>query len=122
MFPGSKRAFAKTGKAFRCGLIVKNSLNKASIHKQAVGSWIWLPLRLEASLSEDGRTFRDVGAVDAAADERQGGVLTETFTVDTGPQQARYVRLRGVNRRLCPDWHGGGGGLAWIFADEIVVE
>jgi hypothetical protein len=23
--------------------------------------------------------------------------------------------------RTCPDWHIGGGGPCWVFADEVVV-
>lgn len=88
---------------------------------QTVGSWIWMPLRLEVSLSDDGTTWRDAGVAHVATDERQGGALTETFQVDTGAQQARFVRARAVSRLQCPDWHGGGGGKAWIFADELVV-
>ncbi len=35
---------------------------------------------------------------------------------------AHYIRVFAKNRGVCPHWHPGAGGKAWIFADEIVVE
>jgi hypothetical protein len=35
---------------------------------------------------------------------------------------ARYVRVRAKNVGVCPAWHPGAGGKAWIFVDEIIVE
>ena len=36
--------------------------------------------------------------------------------------EARYVRVVAKNFGVCPDWHLGKGGNAWIFADEIEVD
>jgi len=38
------------------------------------------------------------------------------------PTEARYVRVWARNRGVCPDWHPGAGGSAWIFADEIEIQ
>jgi hypothetical protein len=32
------------------------------------------------------------------------------------------VKIHAMNRGVCPPWHLGAGGKAWLFADEIVVE
>jgi hypothetical protein len=86
-----------------------------------VGSWIFLPLAVEVEVSNDGEQWQAAGRTEVTTDERAGGVRTESFAVDT-TATARYVRVRAISPRTCPDWHGGAGGKAWIFADEIVVE
>ena len=34
----------------------------------------------------------------------------------------RYIKIRAQNRKVCPDWHPGSDGKAWIFSDEIIIE
>lgn len=89
---------------------------------QDVGSWIWMPQRVEFEVSIDGRTFIPVGSITNDVSERQEGVVTRDFVKTIAPQSARYVRLRAVNFGKIPAWHPGSGGDAWIFADEIVIE
>jgi hypothetical protein len=36
--------------------------------------------------------------------------------------KARYVRVFARNLGVCPPWHLGRAGKAWLFVDEIVVE
>ncbi|MFH1567598.1 MAG: DUF4838 domain-containing protein [Gemmatimonadota bacterium] len=88
---------------------------------QSVGSWIFLPRRVEFSASVDGTTWKAVGCDERDADERRGGVFAETFAADLEGVEARYVKVAGRSLRTCPDWHIGGGGPCWIFADEVVV-
>jgi hypothetical protein len=35
---------------------------------------------------------------------------------------ARYVKIKAKNVGVCPAWHAGNGGKAWIFVDELGVE
>lgn len=35
---------------------------------------------------------------------------------------ARYIKVRAKSMGLCPPWHHGAGGAAWLFADEVIVE
>lgn len=88
---------------------------------QSAGSWIFLPVRADFSVSADGDTWIDVGSDERDAEERQGGVLAETFSADFDAVEARYVRVAGRSLKTCPNWHIGGGAPCWIFADEIVV-
>jgi hypothetical protein len=88
---------------------------------QNVRSWIWLPTRFEVYASEDGKKFREVGAVENEVPIDQEGELVEEFAIEGDRQKTRYVRVRARNIGRCPPWHGGSGGKAWIFADEIQV-
>jgi hypothetical protein len=47
--------------------------------------------------------------------------MLHEFRVSFTPQQVRFVKVIAKNKAICPDWHVGAGGKAWIFADEITV-
>jgi hypothetical protein len=89
---------------------------------QDINSWIFLPLEVEYAISEDGRQYRIVAKLKNTIPDKQSGAFVEPFRVELEPSNIRYIRIRASNMNICPDWHKGAGGLAWIFADEIVVE
>ncbi|HEX7295045.1 MAG TPA: GH92 family glycosyl hydrolase [Pyrinomonadaceae bacterium] len=89
-----------------------------------VGSWIWMPQRVDFDVSFDGKSFRNVLSLLGVSENtsRQPlGVLIKNFEGKITPTAARYIRVRAVNRGTIPSWHPGHGGQAWIFADEIWV-
>jgi len=99
------------------------SVSKVSVgFLQDVGSWIWMPRRVEIELSVDGRTFGPAFSIANEVSEKQEGVVTKDFVKTISAQRARYVRIRAVNFGKIPAWHAGSGGDAWIFVDEIVIE
>ena len=87
---------------------------------QDENAWIFMPLEVRFWLSEDGKTFREAGTVINPVSPRDRGAILHTFEVRPGAR-ARYLRVQAVNRGVCPDWHKGAGGKAWVFADEILV-
>ncbi len=88
---------------------------------QDIGSWIWMPSRVEIELSSDGKTFGPAFSIVNAVPEDRSGVVTGDFVKTISPQQARYVRIRAINFGKIPNWHPGSGGNAWIFVDEIIL-
>jgi len=34
--------------------------------------------------------------------------------------RGRYLKIIAQNIGVCPEWHPGAGGKAWVFVDEIV--
>jgi predicted alpha-1,2-mannosidase len=93
---------------------------------QDVGSWIWLPRRVEFEVSLDGKNFTPVVSVpneipDGRTNGAGTGVVMKDF-VGSATTQARYVRVRAANYGRIPEWHPGSGGASWIFIDEIFVE
>ena len=92
---------------------------------QDVGSWIWMPRRVEFEISVDGKTFTPVltlqNEVPDGSNLPADGVVAKDFKGTIQPHAARYVRIRAVNFGKIPAWHPGRGGDAWIFADEIWV-
>jgi len=86
---------------------------------QQQGSWIFMPVRVDFSISADGQHFTRVASVKNRLDERYEGTMIRDFSAKTGKRKARYIRIRAVNRGVCPSWHAGAGEKAWIFVDEV---
>jgi hypothetical protein len=89
---------------------------------QDIGSWIWMPRRVEFELSTDGQSFAPAVAIANDISDREYGVVVKELIQTMAPQRARYVRIKAFNYGRIPDWHPGKGGEAWIFVDEIVIE
>lgn len=88
---------------------------------QNLEAWIWMPSIMEVNVSDDGRNFRSFATVDHGVDERKMGIAIEQLTARAATEQARYIRVRARSVGVCPEWHAGAGGPAWVFADEIRV-
>jgi predicted alpha-1,2-mannosidase len=79
---------------------------------QDIGSWIWMPSRVEIELSVDGKTFGPPLVIANEVSDKQEGVVIRDFVKTIAPTDARYLRLRALHLR--PE--------TWIFADEIIVK
>jgi predicted alpha-1,2-mannosidase len=89
---------------------------------QDVGSWIWMPRRVEFELSIDGREFTPAATIVNEVADKEYGVIVRDFVETIPPRKARYVRVKAYNYGRIPEWHPGKGGEAWIFVDEIIVQ
>ena len=89
---------------------------------QSINSWIFLPQNVEFSISEDGIHFEKIAAFDNTAKLHQQEAFVEMNTAKTEGKKARYIRVFAKNLGICPVWHAGKGGKAWLFVDEIVVK
>ena len=79
---------------------------------QDIGSWIWMPSRVEVELSVDGKNFGPPYVIGNEVSDKQEGVVIRDFVKTIAPAEARYLRLRAVHLR--PE--------TWIFVDEIIVK
>ncbi|MEI6822103.1 MAG: glycoside hydrolase family 38 C-terminal domain-containing protein [Bacteroidota bacterium] len=85
-------------------------------------SWIFMPVSIEISASDDGKNF-------VLVTKKEYGVQSESMTseiadlsVEFKKTNAKFIKVKAKNVAKCPDWHRGKGGKAWLFADEISVE
>ena len=85
-------------------------------------SWIFMPVSVTFSASIDGTDFEEIGTVVNDVSDRTDEVIIKDFQVSLKGRIAKYIRVVAKNRGVCPAWHPGAGGKAWIFADEIVLE
>ncbi|HMQ47867.1 MAG TPA: alpha-L-fucosidase [Saprospiraceae bacterium] len=86
-----------------------------------IGAWIFAPLWVEVAISEDGEHFTSIGRQNGPTAQADDGNDILAFSFEK-PSQARFIRLTAQNIGICPDWHGGAGGDAWLFVDEIEVK
>ena len=89
---------------------------------QDINSWIFMPLYVDFFASNDGQHFKKLGRVKNTVSEHQWGAIPKNFALRIKPVRTRYIRVIAKNRGLCPAWHKGHGGKAWIFIDEITIK
>ncbi|MDD5426604.1 MAG: DUF4838 domain-containing protein [candidate division Zixibacteria bacterium] len=89
---------------------------------QDINSWVFMPLAVTFSISEDGNNYHKVGEVKNTIPADTNGAVIAPFNISSTDSKARYVRVEAKSMKTCPTWHKGSGGLAWIFIDEIVVQ
>ena len=89
---------------------------------QDLSVWIFPPRKIQITFSEDGERFDSAWEMDVPpaveGSDRQIFEYGHSFE----RTRARYVRVKVENTGICPDWHRGAGGKAWIFIDEIAVD
>lgn len=89
---------------------------------QNIDFWIWQPTAVEFAVSGDGTEFQHVATVINEIPQNKDGNIIQDLSCEPGKLNARYVRILAKNIGVCPAWHKGGGGKAWLFVDEIIVE
>ncbi len=95
-------------------------LQVGCLHNQR--SWIFLPETVEVALSTDGEKFSQPLEVRCEIDPVDEEPAQVDLTVVLSGSEARFLKVKALNRGLCPEWHPGAGGKAWLFIDEITVE
>ncbi len=88
---------------------------------QSVGSWIWMPQRIEIAASNDGVNFNVIADLEPKFPLQTPDKAVRDFTQKITPIKTRYIRIRAFNFGKIPQWHLGAGGDPWIFIDEIIV-
>ena len=85
------------------------------------GSWIFFPREIRFYLSNDGKHYRSLPDYFSIPVKKRRDAKIRRFTVPVNTS-ARYVKVFAKNLGVCPPWHWGAGGKAWIFADEIIIK
>ncbi|MBI9016012.1 MAG: family 20 glycosylhydrolase [Phycisphaerae bacterium] len=85
-------------------------------------SWIFMPKRVNYAVSVDGQEFAEVAAKDFPPRDKDQSTEAVMYDVKINEIEARYIKVVAKNVGICPDWHKGKGGNAWLFIDEIIVE
>ncbi|OQY00356.1 MAG: hypothetical protein B6I20_08815, partial [Bacteroidetes bacterium 4572_117] len=120
---GSWQGYQKEDFVAIVNLGKKMNINKISTgFLQAIGSWIWMPTKVEYHISNDGKTFKPVGSINnKVADNEYSAVFTD-FSIKLNGKTAQYIKVTAKNYGTIPGWHLGAGGDSWIFVDEITIE
>lgn len=88
---------------------------------QDISVWIFFPVQVTISLSEDGLNYRQMVVLshDIPLDRR--GAMIREFTTNFNSVRAKFVKVEAKSIQTCPAWHSGAGQPSWIFLDEIVI-
>ena len=89
---------------------------------QSLSVWIFHPVEISFYISTDGEDYKMMGVIDNFPDRATINDGVRYFETLLFGAQARYVKVSAKNIGLCPPWHQGSGGPAWLFCDEIIVE
>jgi hypothetical protein len=95
---------------------------------QNVFSWIFLPLNIEISISDDGNSFKTISTLTnetpATSEELASPIFAfvKNFSASFENIETRYIKIKASNMNICPRWHPGYPLKGWIFVDELVVE
>ncbi len=84
--------------------------------------WIFLPDTIHISLSNDGNNFHLVRKLTTAGPVAQKKSTVHRYELSFDSEKARFVKFQARNIGVCPEWHKGTGGKAWIFIDEISIK
>jgi len=88
---------------------------------QNSGSWIFLPTSVEYSITSDRSDFHTVKTFTHSISPKKQDGLIQEFEISGLNLTGRYVKINARNIGVCPAWHPGAGGKAWLFVDEIII-
>jgi arylsulfatase A-like enzyme len=97
-----------------------NEISAGFMHFQK--SWVFLPEWVEFSISIDGKDFQSLGKLTSEISRKSGEKQRLAFSQNLSGQKAKFIKLQAKNIGVCPEWHQGAGGKAWLFIDEIIVK
>jgi beta-galactosidase len=89
---------------------------------QATRSWVFFPTSVVFSVSANDTDFVEVGRIDIPVAGKHEPTSIRECAAALSHGTARYVKVTAKNVGVCPSWHGGKGGKAWVFIDEIVAD
>ncbi|NUN68690.1 MAG: glycoside hydrolase family 92 protein [Bacteroidetes bacterium] len=84
-------------------------------------AWIFFPTSVKIEVSQNGGSYQTVFEGELGVAPQQEGAMIKAAEASFYGYY-RYVRVTAKNIGLCPPWHKGAGGKAWLFIDEIEVK
>ena len=89
---------------------------------QDISVWIFLPVQLTISLSEDGLNYHQMVVLSHDVPLNRRGAMIREFKATFNTSKARFVKVEAKSLGKCPEWHSGAGQPCWIFLDEVVID
>ncbi len=88
---------------------------------EAQSYWIFHPKNIEFSLSTDGKSFDTSKRIKRESLKENENREIKDFSVQFKNINSRFIKMKVEGVKVCPEWHKGAGGKAWLFVDEILV-
>lgn len=87
---------------------------------QSSGGWIYFPAEMVVFISNDGKSFKEIGRVANKIDAKTTQTAKQIMEIN-GAFEGRYVKVVGKNA-VTPKGLPGAGTPNWIFIDEIFIK
>ena len=86
------------------------------------GNYIFAPVSMKVSASEDGEHYTELGHLEFAAEgpDDTDGIKSYTLTLDE-PCKVKWLKIEAATIDALPAWHPGAGAKAFLFVDEVIV-
>ena len=81
----------------------------------------FFPTKIEIAISKNGNDFKTIKKMTYEIDISPAHE-TKEFSTTLNGEEIRFIKVKATNLSVCPQWHPGAGGKAWVFVDEIVVK
>lgn len=88
---------------------------------QDINAWIFMPAKVELWASVDGKEYRLISSINNEIPNDQWGVILKEFEFPAMNIADRFLRVKAISIKQCPENHKGSGYPAWIFTDEISI-
>jgi len=63
-----------------------------------------------------------VAQFDTGTVSSDNSIVRKEFSLRIDGEDCRFLKIRARNIVVCPTWHKGAGGKAWLFLDEVTVQ
>ncbi|MCX6232566.1 MAG: alpha-N-acetylglucosaminidase C-terminal domain-containing protein [Bacteroidetes bacterium] len=85
-------------------------------------SWIFAPTSFSIEVSDDDKSYKKLS--EAVLEYKCSGNDNQKIcSVSTGQNfRTRYVKIKAISPKICPEDHPGAGQKCWIFIDEITIK
>jgi sialate O-acetylesterase len=74
-------------------------------------SWIFLPKQVNVEVSEDGKSYKNIGEWNLKSGAEIKGAVIQPVIFQF-KSKIRYIKLTAINQETCPAWHPGSGNSA----------
>jgi len=89
---------------------------------EAQNYWIFHPQQLTFTTSVDGVNYSNKQTLERTDLLENEARQIKDFSIQFENTSCRFIRIHAEGIKVCPEWHKGAGGKAWMFVDEIIVE
>jgi hypothetical protein len=96
-----------------------NKISASFLQNQS--SWIFLPKSVNVKISKDDNSYIDIKSIHNKI-EPSFNIDAKIFEFGLNNLSSRFLKISAKNIKVCPDWHSGKGGKAWLFIDEIIIK
>ncbi|MFC1725402.1 alpha-L-fucosidase [candidate division KSB1 bacterium] len=84
--------------------------------------WIFLPEEVSIIVYDENKEILSSRDIKYDSEKRDAAVKIKDFEAVFENIAGKFVKITAKNIKICPDWHKGAGGKAWLFVDEIIIE